>query len=118
MKQPNLSAGAANTHQAALFFPGDLWKGRTSHTTDTPPSYSCEIGSVDITVPAGSVHIGFLWKKRNCFEDMTRDEQFDALSKRAVVEQGVIQREGSNRQNPLAAWLPGSPAYKDRHAKS
>jgi hypothetical protein len=60
MKQPNLSAGAANTHQAALFFPGDLWKGRTSHTTDTPPSYSCEIGSVDITVPAGSVHIGFL----------------------------------------------------------
>jgi hypothetical protein len=49
---------------------------------------------------------------------MTRDEQFDALSKRAVVEQGVIQREGSNRQNPLAAWLPGSPAYKDRHAKS
>ena len=102
MKQPNLVTVAVNTHQAALFWSGDLWKGRTSHTITTPLGYSCEIGGADVTVPADSVH--------------RRDEQFDVLSKRAVVEQATIQREGSNRQNLLAGWLPGSPAHKDRHS--
>ena len=138
MKQPNLVTVAANTHQAALFWHGDLWKGRTSHMKNTPLSHSCEIDGVDVVVLDTSVRAGFLWKKAEALEGLTRDEQFDvlskravveqatiqrealamtaarALSKRAVVEQATIQREGGNRQNHLAGWLPGSPAYKAR----
>ena len=114
MKQPNLVTVAANTHQAALFWHGDLWKGRTSHMKNTPLSHSCEIDGVDVVVLDTSVRAGFLWKKAEALEGLTRDEQFDVLSKRAVVEQATIQREGGTRQNHLAGWLPGSPAYKAR----